>query len=210
MAEDKQTPKSGSPSLKWTVASVLISLFALILSGYTIYKQLWPRDTTKATLTRSELSAIENTPHKEWGITIAVSFVNTGNRPTILEALKISARSRNHSFDYQSCDYNPGDDWITMPWQTTLSHGEEPSSALPRVVNAGSAISSVYSFRGFPYKIDDGFYISKFFCIKYEMIDADGNRVDKKHPIGIYDFDSNRIKSFEANQNINALITIVP
>lgn len=210
MAEDTQKSKTDAPTRSWAGTSVIISLVALALSGFTIYWQFYPRDTTKATLTWSGLNPIESALTREWRITVVVSFVNTGNRPTILEGLAISARSVNANFEDQSCDKKPGDDWITMPWQTTNSHGEEPSSAIPRVVSTGNAISSVYSFRSFPYIVDDGYFISKFFCIKYSMIDSDGDRVEKSHPIGIYNFGDNGVESFKSNPRINALIEVVP
>ena len=175
------------------IFSLGISLCALAVSGALAFLQYWPSYETRAMVSYANFSIEEGKFGKGPRLTAVVNFINSGNRPVILTRILASFSSSADGPLPSSCEITGGS-WTGMPWSYSEAHGEGFSQALPRVVHPGVATASVTWFQPLPVTSQSEDQAqSVLACLEYEVLNPYGATVQKRAPIGVVQFNSERV-----------------
>jgi len=187
-----------------------ISVLALGVSAMTAYQQFWPADETKSIVTYTHFSIEEGRFGRGAALTAAISFVNTGNRPLILSKIVASFGYSDTGAPPTNCDTNSGL-WTGVPWDTEITADGSWRQAFPKAILPDIPTISVYTFEPIPGQRNRGTKEhARMVCLKYEVINSDGEISEVRSPIGQLVFTDERIQDFVKDKSWMQPLTIVP
>lgn len=191
-------------------SSLVVSLFALTISGFTLYKQISPNDHTKSTITHVEWQMKKGKFGFGPNLLLGVSFINSGNRPITLSKLIVSFGYNKQFKSAPSCLISDGL-WTGVPWKEIFD-GERSKTALPLTISASLATSAVYIFDSanvVPEQMLKKKMYSLRACLEYEVINSNGEISVIRSPLGVITISDKQIEDFVRDDTLMKPIVLV-
>ena len=177
--------------------SIVFSAIALLVSGYTAYRNLWPSDETKASVTHVEWSVSSGSYGRGPQLVLGLGFVNRGNSPIIVSKLTASFGLAEAGGPASSCDISDDTRWIGIPWVERVEGGNNTRAiAISIPPNIATPLIYVFDSGQVTPSLNKGEEQRVFACISVGTIDSDGNSTKVRHPLGLILFDDQRIVDF--------------